>query len=276
MTKTQAHWIGREETQRGSADLAPLQGLAALFDYEAAPWPPGKAPPLAHWLYCQPHDRQSELDHDGHLKRGGFLPAIDLPRRMWAGSRVRFLAPVCVGADLVRHSVISAVTEKSGATGPMVFVTTTHSWRADDVVAIAEEQDLVFVGGAARTSGAPDGGGVSDFDRPFAPDAVQLFRYSALTFNAHRIHYDRDYVRDVEGYPNLVVHGPYIATALLDHAARYFPTRRPTAFSFRARAPLFQGEPARLRLRETATGANIWCEGDDQRIRTLAQVEFAP
>ncbi|MDB5704456.1 MAG: hypothetical protein JWN66_1572 [Sphingomonas bacterium] len=251
-------WIGREERASDIASAAPLAGLAALLDYEAAPWN-DEVPPLGHWLYFLPRARQSAIHADGHPKRGDFLPPVPLPRRMWAAGQVSFHAPLRVGSPIERVSTVSDVTAKTGASGEMLFVTLRHEIHSHGVLAIEERQDLVYRGaGAAPTPTPTTEAPVADAARIVTPDPVALFRYSALTFNGHRIHYDRDYARDVEGYPGLVVHGPYAATLLVDHFLRETPGAQVTRFSFRARRPLFDTTPFSLNLKRTAGGAEVW------------------
>ncbi|QGZ93664.1 FAS1-like dehydratase domain-containing protein [Terricaulis silvestris] len=250
-------WIGRSETARDVVTAAPLTGLAALFDRE--PGMPELATPLAHWLYFFPVAKQSEIGADGHPKRGGFLPPVELPRRMWAGGRLTFHAPLRVGAEIERVSTIKEVKAKSGTSGEMVFVTVAHEISADGAATISEEQDIVYraAGGAAPAT-EPDQR-VAAYVRSFAPDEVALFRFSALTFNGHRIHYDRPYAAGVEGYPGLVVQGPFIAMALLNHFVASAPKARVRAFSFRAQRPLFDGVTAELCANPDG---ELWCRSE--------------
>lgn len=246
-----AAWVGRSEARRDVITSAPLRGLSALLDREEA-WESGVISPLAHWLYFLPTARQSELGEDGHPRRGGFLPPIELPRRMWAAGRLKFHAPLRVGDTVERVSTIKSVVEKTGASGPLVFVTVAHAISANGVPAIEEEQDIVYRGAAGATRAAA----VSRFaerERVFAPDSTLLFRYSALTFNAHRIHYDVEYARTREKYPGLVVQGPLIATLLMDHHISAHGA--PRSFTFRAERPLFAGDAAKL----CADGGALWC-----------------
>lgn len=264
-------WVGRQERREDLIAEAPLCGLAALLDHDTPPWDAGVAPPLAHWLYFLPRARQSEIDIDGHPKRGGFLPPIDLPRRMWAGGRVSFYAPLVIGARVERLSTISNIATKSGASGAMVFVTVTHEVSCDAGLILREEQDIVYRGeGGSAPAGTPDGR-VSAMTRVVTPDEASLFRYSALTFNAHRIHYDRPYATDVEGYPGLVVQGPFIATLLMDHALRGAQMSRVRGFSFRAQRPLFGGAEARLC---TNNAGDFWCKNAAGEVTMSARVDF--
>ena len=269
-------WVGRSETRHDIATAAPLVGLAALLDHDAAP--PATVPPLGHWLYFLPDTRQSAIGEDGHPRRddGGLLPPVPLPRRMWAGGRVEFLTPIAVGAALTRVTTIAAIRPKRGASGDLLFVTLRHDITADGIPAIREEQDLVYRA-AATASAAPSAPPPVEIEpadavRRLTADPVLLFRYSALTFNAHRIHYDRDYARDVEGYAGLVVHGPLIATLLIDHAQRELPGLAPRHFSFRAEAPLIDGAPFDLCLARAGDGARLWARDASGRTTMRAEV----
>jgi 3-methylfumaryl-CoA hydratase len=264
-------WIGRSETIEDVASPVPLAGLAALLDHETPPWGAGEVPPLGHWLYFLNRARQSDIDVDGHPKRGGFLPPIELPRRMWAGSRLEFLAPIAIGTKIARRSTIAAVDAKSGASGEMVFVTVHHEIASANGVAIREEQDIVFRGApkAGERLGTGEPASAADWTRTIVSDITQLFRFSALTFNAHRIHYDRDYARDVESYPGLVVQGPFTAMLLLDHYLRRNPGARVARFSFRARRPHFEGRPLIL----CARGTELWSADGEGAVGMTAALQ---
>jgi 3-methylfumaryl-CoA hydratase len=212
-------WIGHTETLEDSATLAPLRALTATLDRDDAPAAGDMVPPCWHWLYFLPVTRQSEIGPDGHARRGGFLPPVPLPRRMWAGSQIEFFAPLRAGQAIERLSRIEDVKLKDGRTGPLVFVKVRHEIRADGALAIVDEHSIVYRDLPAEGEPAPSYARAPDdaqWQRRIVADDVLLFRYSALTFNGHRIHYDRRYVTEVEGYPGLVVHGPLIATLLLD------------------------------------------------------------
>jgi len=270
-------WIGRTETTSDRADAGQLVGLAALLDHDTPPWIADEAPPLSHWLYFLARARQSELGEDGHPKRGGFLPPVDLPRRMFAGAKISFHARVPVGAALTRNSTIENVETKSGKSGAMVFVTVRHDIAADGAPALTEIQDIVY----REASKAPASPPVepdtrkSEITREIQPDPVLLFRYSALTFNAHRIHYDRPYCREVEFYPGLVVHGPLTATLLMDHFLRAHPGTRVKSFSFRAQRPLFDTAPFVLCLAHTEKGAELWARNDAGEAAVTSALETA-
>jgi 3-methylfumaryl-CoA hydratase len=261
-------WIGREETLEDVAAAAPLAGLAALLDHDTPPWAKGEVPPLGHWLYFLPRARQSEIDVDGHPKRGGFLPPIDLPRRMFAGATLAFHAPITVGSSIKRVSTILDVTEKTGASGRLIFVKQRHAISANSVLALTEDQDIVYREAAKAFSPLQrpdDQPRPAEYKRRIGPDATTLFRFSALTFNAHRIHYDRDYARSVEFYPGLVVQGPYIATLLMDHLLRTMPGARIPSFRFRAKSPLFDTTPFDVCLARTESGFDLWARDAEGR-----------
>ena len=238
-------WIGRSEEGLDTVTAGPLRRLAATLDRDGSePADRGRLPPLGHWLFFLPDARQSEIGPDGHPKRGGFLPPVhDLPRRMWAGSRLAFPGDIRVGDTIVRRSTIQSVKRKNGASGPLVFVTVRHEiGKPGETAAIVDEHDIVYRGLATpAVKPSPQKAEAGKWRRTLVPGVVQLFRFSALTFNSHRIHYDRDYVTRKEGYPGLVVHGPLIATLLVDLIHRNAPSARISEFSFRAVSPLFDG-----------------------------------
>jgi 3-methylfumaryl-CoA hydratase len=242
-------WIGRTEMVDDIVTAMPYAALSATLDREPArPKQGTPLPALWHWLYFLPLHRQSEIGPDGHAKRGGFLPPVPLPRRMWAGSQLQFHRPLCVGDAVTRVSTIQSVSEKSGRSGALVFVKVRHELRASgqDDVALTEFQDIVYREAAKPTDVAPPpqaAPGASAWEKKWVPDEVLLFRYSALTFNGHRIHYDRRYVTQVEGYPGLIVHGPLIATLLVDLLRWKLPDARIAKFEFRAVRPIFDLHP---------------------------------
>jgi 3-methylfumaryl-CoA hydratase len=235
-------WIGRREVREDRVAAVPIEALSATLDRDDPTPRPGDAlPPLWHWLYFLPLIRQSELGSDGHPRRGGFLPPVALPRRMWAGGRMTFHRTLRLDEPIRRISTIADVGLKQGRTGPLVFVLVRHEITGEAGLAITEEHDIVYREAVhpSETLPAPrlartDAAWRRDID----PDDVLLFRYSALTFNGHRIHYDRRYATEIEGYPGLVVPGPLIATMLVDLLRRHSSAPL-AAFRFRAVHPLF-------------------------------------
>jgi 3-methylfumaryl-CoA hydratase len=273
-------WIGRTETAQDIATLVPLRALTATLDRDDPPRGDGALiPPCWHWLYFLPIYPQSEIGPDGHPKRGGFLPPVELPRRMWAGSRIEFTAPLRVGQRLVRNSRITDVRLKEGRTGALVFVNVRHEILGDDRPAIVEEHDIVYRDMPRADEPAPAGTPApedADWVRRIEPDDVLLFRYSALTFNGHRIHYDRRYVTTVEGYPGLIVHGPLIATLLLDLLRRELPAAQVTRFTFKAVKPLFDIAPFHVCGRRVdAQSVKLWARTPEGNVAMDAAVTLA-
>ncbi len=236
-----AAWVGRTEEVTDQASEALARGMLATLDRDPRALGDGDPlPPLFHWMFCRELALGSRLDTDGHQKRGDFLPALPFSRRMWAGGRLKFEGTVRIGEGLRRRSTIRTVTPKFGRSGPLVLVTVEHriSGNGGEIV---EEQDLVFLERPTEPLVLPAVSGPEDemeWSESVTPNAAMLFRFSALTFNAHRIHYDRDYARGVEMYPDLVVHGPLTALLLADLATRR--SGRPLrTLAFRARRPMF-------------------------------------
>ena len=259
-------WIGRSETATDVLRPFPADALAATLDRDER-HPTGAAlPDLWHWLYFLPLYRLSESGRDGHAAKGGFLPPVPLPRRMWAGSRLRFLGPLTIGDEVRKTSTIARVEPKQGRTGRLCFVTVAHDFHVHGAQAIAEEHDIVYredpAPGAIPAAPQP-APAASDFSRTIRPDPVLLFRYSALTFNGHRIHYDRPYATGVEGYPGLVVHGPLLATLLLDLLRRQ--TDAPVArFDFRALATITDTDEFSVHgARRDDGGIRLWVRRHD-------------
>lgn len=251
-------WIGREDsaTERLSADL--VHRFAATFDRSWSLKQGAEAPPLIHLCLAQPTVAGAGLGEDGHPARGGFLPPVPLPRRMWAGGAFRFHAPLRIGDAVTRRSTITDVALKHGRSGPLLFVTVEHKIRARGRLALTERQDLVYRAAApfkpSTARPAAEGGEV----RRLTPGPVLLFRYSALTFNGHRIHYDRPYACEVEGYSGLVVHGPLQATLLVQFAAE-LKGACPSRFAFRSVSTVF--DTADMELHAS-------CEGHSLRLWT--------
>jgi 3-methylfumaryl-CoA hydratase len=240
-------WIGREERRRDDLRAETVLGFEALVNdrrVEAREGSP--AGHLTHWLLFHSHAPLSEAGPDGHPHRGGFLPPITLPRRMWAGGRLEFLRPLTVGAALERRSRIAAVEEKTGRQGPLTLVTVAHEIADTEGPLVREWQDLVFREAPRPDQPAPAPVAApkeSHWQRRIEPTPLMLFRYSALTLNGHRIHYDHPYATGVEGYPGLVVHGPLLATFLLAALGVAQPARRVMTFAYRAMRPVFDISP---------------------------------
>jgi 3-methylfumaryl-CoA hydratase len=242
-------WQPVRETREDTVTPAAARALHELLDRDGpGPRAGDPLPILWHWLAFWPQARQSELGEDGHPHAGRFLPPTGDRRRMYAGGRVAVTGTPAVGAPLTRTSQVAEVTRKTGRSGELLFVAVDHRIDADGA-AIDERAGLVFRDRAAPADLPPAGAGVAA-DREVAIDPALLFRFSALTHNAHRIHYDRRYATEVEGYPGLVVHGPLQAVLLADAVARVRPDRVVTAFAFRATAPAFDAHPLQLQIRD--------------------------
>ena len=269
-------WIGRTETVSDQITPMPVVALSATLDRDTpTPQPGDPLPPLWHWLYFLSIHRQSELGPEGHFIRGSFLPPVPLPRRMWAGGRFTFHQPLRVGAHYRRTSRILNVQQKEGRTGPLVLVGVHHEIGNADGLALTEEQDIVYRDHPRSDDVRPippPAPHDAKWERTIRPDNVLLFRYSALTFNAHRIHYDYRYATETEGYPELVVHGPLIATLLLDLVRRQMPESNATQFQFRAVSALFNTAPFWVGGKPEADGRTIslWARDDSGGLATTA------
>jgi 3-methylfumaryl-CoA hydratase len=259
-------WIGRTQTAREVVTERLVTQLAATLDSKQVPQTGEPLPPLWHWSLFPHIVRHSHVGMDGHPKRGGFLPPVPLPRRMWAGSRVRFERPILIGREVSRTSQILDVGAKEGRSGQLVFVRVLHQIEDADGSLLSEEQDIVYRETTGRTT-TPKAGilpapGEYSWRTEIVPDPVLLLRYSAVTFNGHRIHYDRPYATAEEGYPALVVHGPLTATLLVEQVRRNLPGANIAAFSFKAIGPIFDHEPFYLcALRDPlSTQIKVWAE----------------
>jgi 3-methylfumaryl-CoA hydratase len=276
-------WVGKTETasERLSPEL--VRRFSATLDLSGVDDRPGAEAPLAiHWCLAAPTVATAQLGADGHPQRGGFLPPVPLPRRMWAGGELVFSAPLRIGDLVRRESVIDDVVLKEGASGPLCFVTVRHTLSTDQGIAIRERHDIVYrdAPDAASAATPPQPAkprispGPAMLQRSHRADPVLLFRYSALTFNGHRIHYDRSYCVEVEKYPGLVFHGPLQATLLL-HLAQGERARTPAVFSFRSIAPLFDGGEIGLNAHEREDGKlALWTTDQTGDPCMLAEAEW--
>jgi 3-methylfumaryl-CoA hydratase len=249
-------WIGRSQESSDVVTAQLVKGLrATLFQEIGEPKPGDAAPFTVHWCLAQPVFPMTLLGRDGHPTRGGFLPPVPLPRRMWAGGELQFFDTLRVGDEQRRNSRIADVTVKKGSSGTLCFVSVEHEVTTPRGVAIHERQDIVYreMGGnqpaPAKTASPPP---VAKHRETHVADAVLLFRYSALTFNGHRIHYDRDYVTKVEGYPGLIFHGPLQAAFIVELAAKLHGGKPPKKLSYRGVQPLFEGAEFSVNAMTTA------------------------
>ncbi|MGD9767168.1 MAG: MaoC family dehydratase N-terminal domain-containing protein [Pseudolabrys sp.] len=257
-------WIGREEHAADVVGADLVRKFQATFDRPAdQPKTGDVAPRLIHFCLAQPAAPTAQLGEDGHPQRGGFLPPVPLPRRMWAGGALTFHGDLRIGDAITRTSRIADVAVKEGRSGVLCFVTVNHTITVDGEVKVEERQDIVYRGAeGGAPSKAPPAATSGEHRRAIDPSPPFLFRYSALTFNAHRIHYDRRYATGVEGYPGLVVHGPVQATLLMNFATDVHGTP-PARFSFRSVSPLFDNDPVLLNARRDGDSLKLWTARPD-------------
>lgn len=271
-------WIGRSEDAADHVRPWPARAFAATLNLPSAPAEGDPLPELWHWLYCRDLAPMSELGPDGHERRGRFLPPVPLERRMWAGGRLRFRGELRLGEAIGRRSEVVAVVEKEGRVGRMVLVTVRHELSSPRGLAVEEEQDLVYIARPERWAPPPPVPMPEDvaWSEQAAVDTVLLFRFSALTFNAHRIHYDLSYATEVENYPGLVVHGPLQALLLMEAARRHQPGRRPAGFVYRGVRPLFHFDRLRLMGRAPSTdGQELLAANGDGAVTMQATMVWA-
>jgi 3-methylfumaryl-CoA hydratase len=274
-------WQGHTQTLHDCITAAPLQGMHALLEDADAPSAPDAAlPPLWHWLYFLPHTPQSQLGPDGHPRKGNFLPPVPLPRRMWAGGRVHWHAPLRSGQAVQRVSAIQKVDHKVGRSGELVFVQVEHRISHAEGLALTEIHDIVYrpLQQAHTSAAAPPDMPPPVWSLEVVPDDVMLFRYSALTFNSHRIHYDRKYATETEGYPGLVVHGPLLVTWLMHLLRRHCPLAV-ASLTYKALKPVYEcADQRRLRLcgAPSADGhsAQLWVQDHQGDTAMHATVVF--
>ena len=273
MTKLE-DWIGRTQTRSSTIDLAQANKLGVTLD-RPTPREGDPLPACWHWAWFNDQLPASELGRDGHPKRGGFLPPVPLPRRMWAGGNIEFIQPIVIGQEITKQSTIKQIKNRMGTTGQLCIVAIEHVLSHDGSVCINEIQNLVF-----REDPAPDQPAPQPPEPPteahtyetFKPDPVLMFRYSALTFNGHRIHYDVDYARNVEGYPDLVFHAPLTAT-MLQSAAENLLQAEMRTFSYRATAPLYCNAEFKICAKHNAGGVIAWAETPDGHQAMIAEAK---
>ena len=255
-------WIGRSQEASDIVTAQLVKGLrATLFQDVGEPMTGEVSPFTVHWCLAQPVFPMSQLGPDGHPTRGGFLPPVPLPRRMWAGGELEFVDPLRVGDEARRTSRISDISVKTGSTGTLCFVSVEHLITSSRGTAIRERQDIVYrelTGGASAPPKAPPPPPVAKHKETHISDPVLLFRYSALTFNGHRIHYDRDYVTKVEGYRGLIFHGPLQAALIVELAAKLHGGKPPKKFDYRGLQPLFEGSAFSVNANDNAEGMELW------------------
>lgn len=268
-----SQWVGRRRRREDDLCAAQVRRVAATFDCDA-PGEGAPLPPLWHWAFFHDGTPTRSLGEDGHAARGEFLPPVSLPNRMWAGSRLWFHRPLRVGEHVLCESSIESVVPKSGRSGALVFVTVRHDYSVAGEAALREEQDIVYRGRARAAVRSAEEPGPAQWSEQIQPSEALLFRYSAVTFNAHRIHYDQPFVTGVEGYPGLIVHGPLIATLMCAAFERACPGARLRGFAFRGQRPLFCPHPFRVAGRNTGAGrAEVWA-ADGEGVASRGEIEF--
>lgn len=275
-----AQWIGSLEQREDIISLSPALAVEAALDNVDSPLNSGDPlPPLWQWFFFLPSVPWSRIGRDGHPERGGFLPPVALPRRMFAGARMHFLESLIIGEPATRRGEVVKITEKTGGSGKLIFVTVSYRIFQGGKIRIEEEQAIVY-----REPGGPVPAPTplvslpeppeESWSRMVTPDSILLFRFSALTFNAHRIHYDRPYAMQEEGYPGLVVHGPLIAVMLMELVRKHCP-HQVQSFSFRGKAPLFDLAPFRLMATPQRDRVDLQAMGPDGKITMQATAELA-
>ena len=271
-------WVGRRRETQDRVDCRQAEFLRATLDPDRTALRPGEAlPPGWHWIYCLEAPRIDRLGSDGHAALGDFLPPVALPKRMWAGTRLRFHQPIRLEDRIRKVSTVVAVVRRRGNTGELCFVTVNHRYFAGADLRLEEDHDIVYCeqSAASRTT-APAAETESDESIVVTPSSTFLFRYSALTFNGHRIHYDLDFCRTVENYPGLVVHAPLVATLMLGMAERFCSGRAVRIGEFRQRSvrPLFHDHPLTIHLREGREGCDLWVADHDGLLAATAFVSL--
>ncbi|MEY4296031.1 MAG: hypothetical protein RLY82_1719 [Pseudomonadota bacterium] len=281
-------WIGKSQTETDTITAAPLRMMRATLNLTVTA---DTLPALWHWLYFLPSPKQSGLGDDGHAKRGGFLPPVPLPRRMWAAGQFEFFHGLKLGDEITRTSTIDNVTVKHGRTGSLCFVKVKHEVSNQNGLALREFHDIVYrpqpasptshAGLQATSSIASqpsyETAPIAAHSETIVPTNPLLFRYSALTFNGHRIHYDRQYVTEVEGYPGLIVHGPLMATLLAGLGAKLHPDKKMASFDFRALKPVFDLHPFEICAGEVVDNTlALWIQDFEGHVAMKATMRFMP
>lgn len=271
-------WVGKTEEMVDCVYPTPVKALARTFDYKSfEAIEGGLLPELWHWLYFLPMAAMSEIGADGHPERGGFLPPVALERRMWASSRLKFCQDLVIGEKIVKTSEIIKIAEKEGKAGKMVFVTVRHWVKSERGIVVEEEQDIVYLPmpkSFIQSAPNPVPADLKWKER-YSVSPVLLFRFSALTFNGHKIHYDLKYATGVEKYPGLVVHGPLQALLLLESAKKHNPGKKVAGYEFKAIRPVFDFDEIHLCGRLLSDGSNdLFTANADNNIGMQAHVTW--
>jgi 3-methylfumaryl-CoA hydratase len=270
-------WIGNELSSEERIDCRQANRLRATIDPGRAELMSGDPLPAGwHWIYFLDAPRMDRLGRDGHAAVGGFLPPVALPRRMWAGTRLKFHGPILLDEELKKVSRVADLRRKTGRSGELCFVTVNHRYYAGADIRLEEDHDIVYASAAPAIGERAPARAQLDSDRSIVvtPSPTLLFRYSALTFNGHRIHYDIDFCRDVEGYPGLVVHAPLVATLMLGLAEKHFAGSRAAFAEFgqRSVSPLYHDHPFTIGLRENESGCRLWAANHEGSLAATADL----
>jgi 3-methylfumaryl-CoA hydratase len=280
-------WIGKSDTMEERSCVQPIHQYYGLLDKDARPGEGEAMGPMCHYFFFKPKVNQSRIGPDGHPARGDFMPPVPLPRRMFAGASIAYEKPLIIGEKHKKVATIEDVTMKEGSTGTLIFCRVRQDFYGEDgTLALAETQNIVYRGDPPKDApkGGSDGKGGSGQGKPapddhayireITPDPVMLFRYSSSTWNTHRIHYDRKYVTEEEGYPGLVVHGPLAASLLAELVLEENAGKTLKTFSFQARSPLFDIAPFHIAGKPTDEGAELWSITPEGTVSTLAKATF--
>ncbi len=275
-SKKLLEWTNKTTEAEDTIRLQPANFMEATLNRPPKLKEGDNLPPLWHWIYFLEAKPESDLGRDAHPKKGDFLPPIQLPRRMWAGGRFTFYNDLVIGEKAKKITTIKKIVEKEGSAGPLCFITLEHKIYSKDEISIIEEQDLVYLQDQQGSKSLPlaqNNVEKADFSQEIHPSAILLFRYSALTFNGHRIHYDLDYAKNVEGYDGLVFHGPLTATLLLDLALkeRKQPIKK---YSFRGIAPLSNLDCFWIEGKSEDNAAILWARRKDGVVAMKAKADF--
>ncbi len=271
-------WVGKQETKEDDIGLFPAQALAAALNNDVVPKKGDALPPFWEWLYFLPTPRGDATGLDGHPDKGGFLPPVPLPRRMWAAGEVECHQSLVIGLPATRLSTIESVELKSGSTGTLVFVNVRHDISQNGELCISQVQNIVYREQPTEKSDLPPGKSAPadlDFMQLVKPDPVLLFRYSALTYNGHRIHYDRDYAVNEELYPALVVHGPLLVTLLLELKRQHFAKTTIKSFKFRAVRPTFDTAAFSVSIKKNRKELSLWSADESGSVCMTIQALLA-
>lgn len=271
-------WVGKQESKEDDISLFQAQALAAALDNEELPQKGDQLPPFWEWMYFLPTPQASATGADGHPDKGGFLPPVPLPRRMWAAGEVQLFSPLIIGESARRTSTIESVELKQGSTGTLVFVNIAHEIFQNDTLCIQQIQNIVYREQPAADAPLPpakDAPAEADFSEIICPDPVLLFRYSALTYNGHRIHYDRNYAREEELYPALVVHGPLLVTLLLELKRHNLTSLTVQNFKFRAVRPTFDNADFKVSGKLDGNALSLWSSDQNNALCMTVKAELS-